>query len=793
MMVEELRLRNFKSHRDTVLRLGEGISVIVGENGSGKSSLLEAISFALFKDKPRGVNIAELITRGQESMEVSVSFLCGGRRYRVVRSSGTRSGSRLYCEGSGILEQDRRVTEEIERLTGMNAKLFKSAVYIQQGEIDALLSDDPAVRKRMLAKLLGIERIEQAYERMREVIRAFESKLAELGWVDGEIENAEKKAEVLGREIRAMEDRLRVLEAQKQKAEEELESLRSLRELAERGCRLKLRLEKAEAETKGAEEELRRIREYEQTLMRLEDEERRFREAEKQAKELDARIRELGEKRSRMVSIEEHAKRYRGDVLRKQEEVMGILREASEALGVRVESAEGFRKAAERKMEELAERLRELEQEKGECERRVAEARTKKRELAERLRELEQAGSRCPLCWSRIDEAKREELTQGYLKKIGDAEEMEERWRRKLESCMEEERYLRRREKRLAGMSVRVQEVQRLTEEIESLSTRVKDMEKEAERLRRDTGGLERLMEQRRKLEAEIEALEEAHSRYVSAQEYLRRYGGRKREIEHRLKRLAGEADALRRELEAVKERLGEEPERSRSALVSRCEKAERSLRELERSIWKCRGELNSRKEERKAVEERLGELRSKAEERRKLERFIELLAEIRQAFSRDCLQRELREAAMPLIEQHTREIFQEFNLPYTELMLSDDLSVTLYGPLGMVSTDMLSGGERVALALALRLGIARALAGGAMELIMLDEPTVHLDVQRRQELVEVVRKLSAVPQTVVVTHDWEFEQAADVLIVVEKKNGVSRVRVNAPQAEAGYQGAGSG
>ncbi|MFQ5975494.1 MAG: AAA family ATPase [Candidatus Hydrothermarchaeales archaeon] len=89
----------------------------------------------------------------------------------------------------------------------------------------------------------------------------------------------------------------------------------------------------------------------------------------------------------------------------------------------------------------------------------------------------------------------------------------------------------------------------------------------------------------------------------------------------------------------------------------------------------------------------------------------------------------------------------------------------------------MLSGGEKIASALALRIGIAKALSGSAMELIILDEPTTHLDTVRRRDLVEIIKRLSSIPQTIVVTHDKEFESAADTLIEVEKIKGVSSVR----------------
>ena len=59
---------------------------------------------------------------------------------------------------------------------------------------------------------------------------------------------------------------------------------------------------------------------------------------------------------------------------------------------------------------------------------------------------------------------------------------------------------------------------------------------------------------------------------------------------------------------------------------------------------------------------------------------------------------------------------------------------------------------------------------------ILLDEPTIHLDSTRKQELVNLFTELSILPQMIIVTHENQLEVAADNLIKVEKDNGISRV-----------------
>ena len=61
-----------------------------------------------------------------------------------------------------------------------------------------------------------------------------------------------------------------------------------------------------------------------------------------------------------------------------------------------------------------------------------------------------------------------------------------------------------------------------------------------------------------------------------------------------------------------------------------------------------------------------------------------------------------------------------------------------------------------------------------SLELIMLDEPTIHLDAYRRQELIDLLKKMSIIPQMIIVTHDTDLEDAADNILRIEKEEGNS-------------------
>ena len=105
MIFNRLELKNFKSHANTTLDFNPGISLIVGENGAGKSTIFEAITFALFKEYSTKT-ITDLVRSNKninEKMEmmVKLTFYSNGHTYRVERGvtlnkSSSKSTSDLY-------------------------------------------------------------------------------------------------------------------------------------------------------------------------------------------------------------------------------------------------------------------------------------------------------------------------------------------------------------------------------------------------------------------------------------------------------------------------------------------------------------------------------------------------------------------------------------------------------------------------------------------------------------------------------------------------------------------------
>ena len=157
-------------------------------------------------------------------------------------------------------------------------------------------------------------------------------------------------------------------------------------------------------------------------------------------------------------------------------------------------------------------------------------------------------------------------------------------------------------------------------------------------------------------------------------------------------------------------------------------------------------------------------------------------MKKIRDLFYRDGpLQNAIRSDAATGIENNARKLLQEFNLPFIDISVDKDFNILVYGRDGVQTLDTLSGGEKVAVALVIRLAIAAALAGESLELMIMDEPTIHLDSNRRRELVSLLKNFRKgsrmISQLIVVSHDRELEEAADVVYEVAREDGVSKIK----------------
>ncbi|WP_224269790.1 DNA double-strand break repair ATPase Rad50 [Haloprofundus salinisoli] len=177
MRFDRIRLKNFKPYADTDLELDEGVTVIHGLNGSGKSSLLEACFFALYGSKALDSTqtLEDVVTNGEEESEVELWFTHAGESYHVerrIRLSGDRATTaKCVLEGSavpdGSVDGARDVRKFVVNLLRMDADAFVNCAYVRQGEVNKLINASPGERQDMIDDLLQLGKLEEYRERAR--------------------------------------------------------------------------------------------------------------------------------------------------------------------------------------------------------------------------------------------------------------------------------------------------------------------------------------------------------------------------------------------------------------------------------------------------------------------------------------------------------------------------------------------------------------------------------------------------------------------------------------------------
>ncbi len=165
-----LEVRGFTSFKEPATLDFEGrrLFAITGPTGAGKSSLLDAMTWALYGQVPRvGRETRQLITHGSKAMAVQFDFSVRGTRYRVSRQAPANLGARLEqqrVDSSWELLADRvqLIDARITELIGLDFTTFTKTVLLPQGAFDDFLRGEVRDRRAILTGLLGLERYEQA-------------------------------------------------------------------------------------------------------------------------------------------------------------------------------------------------------------------------------------------------------------------------------------------------------------------------------------------------------------------------------------------------------------------------------------------------------------------------------------------------------------------------------------------------------------------------------------------------------------------------------------------------------
>ena len=675
-MIHSIELIDFLAHHDTKLDFSNDATVFVGQNGAGKSSIIDAITFSLFGAHTRKNN-KSLIRRGANKSLVKVDFSANGKNYRTVRqidAKGTLTAQFLEKNGEDfipIAEGERKqfgesMTEEVEKVLGINFEKLKIASIVQQGELNAIIKAKPKEFKELLNTIIGIDRLDVAVESMKEVLKEFRKDIqTKYGFDDTQIELLENRMNEFQNEITNSKPMMKKLEEEKQVRET-------------------------------------KIIQIEQEVEKDSVKEIQLRELEDQKEELVSYAKETIKKIQRDVMEEE----------RKVNECKGCFSIVS-------------------KRGEIESRLFKLEEELQTISKELVESEKKKirfEEQGEFANRLELKDGKCPVCDSKVDHLNPlfqkehlEEEIKTLDRKISQTKEKQAELEDSIEKINDELREAENADIKLKTHNISTEtELEQIAATIKEKVKKIKDIP-----ITINSGQL---------LEASsIDA--HAKMKYEKILQIEKTTSGfNQEEFLLKKKDLIQNRDRLRQ----IDQEFG--------AISNRIENAEQQL-ERNRII------LDELHNVRKYV--------------------IELENIQKNVYSIDGpVAKSLRSWALEVISEKSSEYLEKLNTKIQRISLSQktrDVNITCYARSTMLELESLSGGEQVSIALSLRLGMAHLLGSSNLNFMILDEPTTHLDSERRKSLVEVLSQLADIRgdessmQFIIISHDAEIFKNSSV------------------------------
>ena len=674
-MLNEIELANFLSHSSTKLGFNKGVTVFVGQNGAGKSSIIDGITFALFGQHTRNSNKG-LVRRGANQAYSKVNFSISDRQFEAIRkidSKGTvsaqffekKDGTLLPLAAGERKQFGESMTKTIESLIGMDFDKLKVASIVQQGELNSIINADPKKFKELVNAIIGIDKLDTAFEIMKEVVENFRSSIREkLEYDDMDIESLKIKIDVATREIKQAEPQKKEMLSRKKAQENELAQLQKKID-TESVKELKIK----ELETRKSE-----LVQYVKTAISALKKE--IQEKEKKFSDCDGCficISSKKETESQITKIENEFESSR------------------------------------KKIQEFLEKLGKLGGQE---------------ELAGKLKLQD---GKCPVCNSKVESLNplfEEEHIHNEIVKIRnrldsltklekDNREKKLDLEQKLQKALNAERTLS-----VHGIR-QPQELAQLKEEISMLKNNIQGIPSEL-------NSSENL----------VHLAIDPHS------------------------------ESLCKTIKTIQEEtMGFDLTDFQNLKISFDQKR-KSLSMIEQEIGAVTQKIRTAKEQQEKISQTIEDLVL-------VKKYVSQLEEIRgQIFNRDGpVATSLRSWALNLISQKASEYLSTFNVKIQRVLLQEkarDVGISCYSGSTILELDSLSGGEKVSVALALRLGMAHILGSSNLNFIILDEPTTHLDEERRKSLVGILShafeaNLGAISQFIIITHDSEIFENSNV------------------------------
>lgn len=779
MNLKRLRLENFRQHRDSTFEFGPGMTAIVGPNGSGKTTVLEAITYALYgRQRNNKDSIRYYWAEPRSKCRVVLDFDFDGRSYVLERSERDASLEDVteglsVTRASGLTAVDR----EVGKLLRLSYDQFKNSFCAEQKSL-AFLQFQSARKQEQVAKMLGLDRLRGAADLARaqasahkQVSNLLAATLGDPDELASNLQNAQKVVNAATKEVEGLSKTTADLEKQLQPAKVKAEIAEKWLALDHKATAIGQRADGLKSAVTMADTALQAALKDESRWLELKPQQERYVALDAELKNLEViRHAYLDQKRDQeeLTRQTQEQERQKADLAGRQLPDIAVLEAALTAATM----------AAETALKELnagVERWRK-EQTTAAAVRSKAETDLQHAETAlVRADELIAKGV-CPECGqptsgdfasTRAVLAKARDNSASTLQMALAKQEKAEQKPKELLSLEAEalraNDALKQADAGLQSAKHQHAEAKGISQQIEVISTRVDQLQKKLTRIvKYDEAAHKSLSQEHASLkEVHHECLrlaqsdlkvKEAKAALEAAQKIVDEAKTQYRSLKEECKALP-----IKSEAEAVEARVAYQ------ALTSRLNESSIALARAESSVAAAKQNLA-------VCEEKLARFKE-SEEKIRQARSLALLNEVA-AKEFGNLRQELNAAILPDLEARASENLALLtNNRYPRLVLDEDFNATIIDD-EETKKAVISGGEEDVVALALRLALSELIQerqGRPMSLLILDEVFGSLDPERRQAVLERLHALQGrFDQVLVISHIEEINHVADQCIFLQ-------------------------
>lgn len=778
MIPKKLELRNFLSYGEHVMPLdftGMQLVCLSGDNGNGKSAILDAITWALWGEARASAD--DLVRLGADEMRVVFDFELAGDMYRVIRGRNKRSSANvwelyIFDESGGlrsITGQGMRDTgAKIKRLLRMDYKTFINSAYIQQGRADEFTKQSVGDRKKILADILDLSRYDALEQKAKErrndseltiikheqQINMHQNELEDESAWKTELEETQKSLNEFEKQIDVYEDEINKLNTKQKELDAETQKVGYARKQIE-----SLQAEKTALETRKSEQE-RRINSYKEIIRQKQvilDGIKKLNHSMDLNTELDKKLYQLrsleNDKTSVQMLVNNEQRRLEQDLQNLKTQLADAESRIKAIAKLEAETKPLYEQASE--LELLSNKLAQLYQHHSDFSNRLGELKNQYTHAVEQKKDLEgkklilsKPGAKCPVCKTELGEDKHHTILEDYTNQINDIDALIHDYKKQ---GVEAKNNRDNTKKEIDSIEAKIKSAQAVKEQITRAEIQIAEYTKSAsmkpeieksillisEELKTQSFAKEN-MQNLKSIDEKIRSLEYdeiAHRKIREELPDLRKFESMEIKLKHAEENLSADESDLHSTAELIDARSKQINEHL--AVIDSYKPIAEELKNLQKTIANTTLALNSARTYEKTFigkiaglenslkrcDELRSEIKLSQKELVKAKRDKSIYTELMLAFGKKGVQALIIENAVPEIQEEANRLLARMTDNSMQISIettrdkktggiAETLDIHISDDMGTRPYELYSGGEAFRVNFALRIALSRLLAG---------------------------------------------------------------------------------